>query len=273
MTPSKHILISYSKPFVSLEKFCIFVHLNSLTHNIHGKDCFELALSKPLLEDVRLVVLCCEGRCWGRCPQGSSMCCCPLAARRPRGCRNAPSAEPSQRNTQLPEEKNSFLLRVSPDKAWYHAHWQGRNIFRADCYREENKGEIRAARSFPGGSMVKKPQELQAQSLGQNDPLEKEMATHSSILARRIPWTEEPGGLWSMGLQRVGHNLATKQVCHCRGHTFQLWFVSHLFYYLPYHTLFLLPFSPPTSIVAPIWLYVFWKYTLPLKMIWFYVEI
>ena len=70
--------------------------------------------------------------------------------------------------------------------------------------------------------MVKKPQELQAQSLGQNDPLEKEMATHSSILARRIPWTEEPGGLWSMGLQRVGHNLATKQVCHCRGHTFQL---------------------------------------------------
>ena len=56
--------------------------------------------------------------------------------------------------------------------------------------------------------MVKKLQELQAQSLGQEDPLEKEMATHSSILAQRIPWTEEPGGLWSVGLQRVGHNLA-----------------------------------------------------------------
>ena len=42
--------------------------------------------------------------------------------------------------------------------------------------------------------------------LGQEDPLEKEMATHSSILAWRIRWTEEPGGLQSMGSQRVGHN-------------------------------------------------------------------
>ena len=43
------------------------------------------------------------------------------------------------------------------------------------------------------------------QSLGQEDPLEKEMATHSSIFAWRTLWTEEPGGLESMGLQRVGH--------------------------------------------------------------------
>ena len=49
-------------------------------------------------------------------------------------------------------------------------------------------------------------QETQVQSLGQEDPLEKGMATHSSILAWRIPWTEEPGVLLSMGLQRVGHN-------------------------------------------------------------------
>ena len=49
-------------------------------------------------------------------------------------------------------------------------------------------------------------QETQVQSLGQEDPLEEEMATHSSILAWRIPWTEEPGGLQSMGLQRVGHD-------------------------------------------------------------------
>ena len=41
--------------------------------------------------------------------------------------------------------------------------------------------------------------------------LEEETATHSSILAWKIPWTEEPGGLQSMGLQRVGHDLATKQ--------------------------------------------------------------
>ena len=49
-------------------------------------------------------------------------------------------------------------------------------------------------------------QGTQVQTLGQEDALEKEMATHSSILAWRIPWTEEPGRLQSIGLQRVGHN-------------------------------------------------------------------
>ena len=49
-------------------------------------------------------------------------------------------------------------------------------------------------------------QETWAQSLGREDPLEKEMATHSSTLAWKIPWTEEPGGLQSMGSQRVGHD-------------------------------------------------------------------
>ena len=53
---------------------------------------------------------------------------------------------------------------------------------------------------------MKEPQETQIRSLGQKDPLKEGMATHSSILAWRIPWTEEPGGLQSMGLQRVGHN-------------------------------------------------------------------
>ena len=48
------------------------------------------------------------------------------------------------------------------------------------------------------------------QSLGWKDPLEKEMATHSSILAWKIPWAEEPGGLQSMGQQRVRHGLATE---------------------------------------------------------------
>ena len=48
--------------------------------------------------------------------------------------------------------------------------------------------------------------ETWVRSLGQEDPLEKEMATHSSILAWKISWTEEPGGLQSMGLQRVGHD-------------------------------------------------------------------
>ena len=58
--------------------------------------------------------------------------------------------------------------------------------------------------------MVKKihlpKQEMQVRSLGQEDPLEKEMATHSSTLAWKISWTEEPGRLQSMGSQRVGHN-------------------------------------------------------------------
>ena len=49
-------------------------------------------------------------------------------------------------------------------------------------------------------------QEMQVRSLGQEDPLEKRMATLSSTLAWRIPWTEKPGGLQSMGLQRVGHD-------------------------------------------------------------------
>ena len=56
---------------------------------------------------------------------------------------------------------------------------------------------------------VKNPpamKETQIQTLGQEDILEKEMATHSSILAWRIPWIAKPGGLQSMGSQRVGHN-------------------------------------------------------------------
>ena len=49
-------------------------------------------------------------------------------------------------------------------------------------------------------------QETWVRSLGQEEPLEKEMATHSSTLAWKIPWTEKPGRLLSMGLQRVGHD-------------------------------------------------------------------
>ena len=58
---------------------------------------------------------------------------------------------------------------------------------------------------FPGGSDVK-ASACNAGDLGREDPLEKEMATHSSILAWRIPWTEELGGLQSTGSQRVGHD-------------------------------------------------------------------
>ena len=54
--------------------------------------------------------------------------------------------------------------------------------------------------------------EMQVPSLGQEDPLEKEMTTHSSILAWRIPWTEEPGGLHSMGSPRVRHDLVAEHM-------------------------------------------------------------
>ena len=84
-------------------------------------------------------------------------------------------------------------------------------------------------------------EETQVWSLGQKDPLEKRMATHSSILAWRIPWTEEPGWLQSMGSQRVGHNWATNT--HIKGKKETFWIhlkftgigsflFSHMVYFL-----------------------------------------
>ena len=66
--------------------------------------------------------------------------------------------------------------------------------------------------SFPGDSAIKnlparqESQEMQIQSLGREDPLEEGMTAQSTILAWRIPWTEEPGGLQSIGSQRVEHD-------------------------------------------------------------------
>ena len=67
---------------------------------------------------------------------------------------------------------------------------------------------------FPGSSAVKNPPamwETRVQPLGQEDPMEKDMATYTSTFASEIPWAEEPGRLQSMGSQRVGHNLLTNQ--------------------------------------------------------------
>ena len=58
-------------------------------------------------------------------------------------------------------------------------------------------------------------QETWVGSLGWEDPLEEEMATHSSILARKMPWTEEPGGLQSIGLERVRYDQATEHTQLC----------------------------------------------------------
>ena len=71
---------------------------------------------------------------------------------------------------------------------------------------------IHVIQGFPGGSAVKNPpvmqemQKTQVQSLGQEDPLEEVIKTRSSILARRILWTEEPGGLRSIASQRAGQD-------------------------------------------------------------------
>ena len=65
---------------------------------------------------------------------------------------------------------------------------------------------------------MQETQEMQIQPLGQKDPLEEKMATHSSILAGKIQWTEEPGGLQSIGLQRVGQD----SVCPCMQRSLEL---------------------------------------------------
>ena len=61
---------------------------------------------------------------------------------------------------------------------------------------------------------MQEPQETKVQSLGQEDPLEEKMATHSSILAWTILWTEESGGLQSMRSQKVGHNSLSMRACY-----------------------------------------------------------
>ena len=78
----------------------------------------------------------------------------------------------------------------------------------------EFENNMTMTKDFPGGSVVKNlPANAgnTVRSLGQKDHLEKEMATHSSILAWEIPWTEKPGGLESMGSQKVRHDLTNEQ--------------------------------------------------------------
>ena len=82
---------------------------------------------------------------------------------------------------------------------------------------KESDTTERLNKETAGGPVVKNPPASAGdsgdgvQALGREDPLEKKMATCCSILVWEIPWMEEPGGLQSMGLQRVGHNLVTKQ--------------------------------------------------------------
>ena len=103
----------------------------------------------------------------------------------------------------VPRNKRSFLyifqhhITLYPSRYKYHYASEGASLV--------------AQRLRPLPAM----QETWVQCLGQEDPLEKEMATHSSILAWRIPWTEEPGGPQSTGWQRVGHDWATSLTLSC----------------------------------------------------------
>ena len=76
-------------------------------------------------------------------------------------------------------------------------------------------------------------QETPVQSLGWEDPLEKEMATHSSILAWTTPWTEEPDMLQSMGSQRVRHDLATAQQQHSKLKYLSIYVGVHFYHLYP----------------------------------------
>ena len=109
---------------------------------------------------------------------------------------------------------------------WHH--WLNRHEFEQTLGNGEGQGSL--ACCSPWGhkeldmtwtslvaQMVKRlptMQETQVWSLGREDPLEKEMAPHSSILAWKIPWTEDPVRLQSMGLQRIGHNWVTSLLLH-----------------------------------------------------------
>ena len=95
----------------------------------------------------------------------------------------------------------------SYDSVWYD-FWSRSN----DCSSKLISLILYYTRTSFVAQLVKNPlavQETWVWFLGWEDPLEKEMATHSSVLAWRIPWTEEPGGLQSMRWQRVGHNWVT----------------------------------------------------------------
>ena len=93
---------------------------------------------------------------------------------------------------ELPPSANSDIPALMQDPTWIQLSF-------GQSYRW----------GFPGGSVAKNPpakQEMQVQSLGREDPVEKRMATHSNILALEIPWTEDPGGLQSMRLHSIVHD-------------------------------------------------------------------
>ena len=86
----------------------------------------------------------------------------------------------------------------------------------ACCGRARTTSGSQGAQRERSRLTAQETQEMWAQSVGQEEPLEEGTATHSSVLAWRLPRTEEPGGLQSMGLQKVGHNCSDSACTHAR---------------------------------------------------------
>ena len=111
----------------------------------------------------------------------------------------------------LRNSKDSSLMRIW--KVWQTGELVADKIRTIQVQTRWQMASVRSSlRSIKKAQTVKNlpaMQDTQVWSLGQEDPLEKGMATHSSILAWRIPWTEEPGGLQSMESKRVGHDWTT----------------------------------------------------------------
>ena len=109
------------------------------------------------------------------------------------------------------------------DAPWKKSNKEPRQHMKKQRHHFANKGPYGLSYGFsPLAQMVKNLPAIQKTwvwSLGQEDPLEKEMATRSSILAWRIPWSEEPGGLQLMGSQRVGYDWVTNT--HAPTHTYR----------------------------------------------------
>ena len=114
-------------------------------------------------------------------------------------------------------EDRKVLTTTVPGKRTKYFAQSPRSLVEVFIYKSQFRKHLASrclpSLGFPGGSAVKNPPVYSGDtgSLGLEDPLEKRMATHSSIPAWRSQWTEKPGRLQSMGSQRIGHDSATKQ--------------------------------------------------------------
>ena len=131
-----------------------------------------------------------------------------------------PTSLPPDSSVLREQHQNTYIIKGETDHqprldAWDKCsglvHWGGEEFWQGIS---KGRRPVHETSGFPTNQWVNKPaamqetQEMWVQSLGQEDPLEEEMATHSSALAWRISWTEEPGRLESMGSQWVGYDWA-----------------------------------------------------------------